>query len=296
MDRQTACFYHIPMAKSPTILIKKSFDALSLNSAFFGFFAHSGFVLGLKEIGFKPAKITGSSSGALIGSLIAAGIPPEEITRFILTLKKKDFWEGNVLSQFIKPFRKGLKKYSGFLSGKRIRDLLEPYIGGKNLKDFPTPIGLAVSNLTKGIRELRTEGNAIDLILASMTFPLLFEIPVIEGEEFLDGGVVDAEPIKELILDPSIKRIITHEIDNGKPSSSQPLLRAFDASVSVISSETRELKDLIARKYGKKIIRVITKTPYLHPNKMKEGRLALELGRRSAHSNRSDILTNKGTK
>ncbi|TGK12579.1 alpha/beta hydrolase [Leptospira fletcheri] len=280
----------MPMAKSPNLWIKKRFDALSLNSAFFGFFAHSGFVLGLKEIGFRPAKITGSSSGALIGSLIAAGLPPEEITRFILTLKKKDFWEGNAISQILKPLRKGFRKYSGILSGARIRTLLKPYLGEKNLKDFPIPMGVAVSNLTKGVRELRTEGNAIDIILASMTFPLLFEIPIIEGDEFLDGGVVDAEPIKELILDPSIKRIITHEIDNGKPKSKQPLLRAFDASVDVISSETRELKDLLAKKYGKQIVRIATQTPYLHPNRMKNGRLALELGRRSAHSHRSRIL------
>ncbi|PJZ68068.1 alpha/beta hydrolase [Leptospira perolatii] len=283
-------------SKSPTILVSKSYDALALNSAFFGFFAHSGFVLGLKEIGFKPARITGSSSGALIGSLFAAGIPPEEITRMILGIKKRDFWEGNSLSQFIKPIRKGLKKYSGILSGKRIRKLIEPYIGNKNLEDFPIPMGIAVSNLTKRIRELKTKGNAIDLVMASMTFPLLFEIPLIQGDEFLDGGVVDAEPIKELILDPKIKRIIVHDIDNAKPTSDNTLMRAFDACVSVISSETRELKDLLSKKYGKKIIRVVTKTPYLHPNKMTDGRKALELGRRSAHRHRAEILGIKKAK
>ncbi|GBF40066.1 patatin-like phospholipase family protein [Leptospira johnsonii] len=278
--------------KSPNLIFKKSYDALALNSAFFGFYAHSGFSLGLKEIGFKPAAITGSSSGALIGSLVAAGLPPEEITRFILTLKKSDFWDGNFFSQFLKPFRKGLKNYSGILSGKKIRTLLEPYLGGKDISEMPIKIGIAVSNLTKGIRELKTEGNIIDMIMASMTFPLLFEIPNLKGEEFLDGGVADAEPIKEFILDPSIKRIVIHDIENRKPVSGKILMRAFDSCVSVIASETRDLKELLAKKYGKKIIRVVTNTPYLHPNKMENGRLALELGRRSAHFMKSQILGN----
>lgn len=276
--------------KSPNLIFKKSYDALALNSAFFGFYAHSGFSLGLKEIGFRPAAIAGSSSGALIGSLVSAGIPPEEITRFILTLQKSDFWDGNFFSQFLKPFRKGLKNYSGILSGKKIRTLLEPYLGGKDISEMPIKMGIAVSNLTKGIRELKTEGNIVDMIMASMTFPILFEVPNLNGEEFLDGGVADAEPIKEFILDPSIKRIVVHDIENRKPVSDKILMRAFDSCVSVIASETRDLKELLAKKYGKKIIRVVTNTPYLHPNKMENGRLALELGRRSAHFMKSQIL------
>ncbi|MFB5649030.1 patatin-like phospholipase family protein [Leptospira wolffii] len=276
--------------KSPNVLVRKSYDALAFNSAFFGFYAHSGFALGLKEIGFVPAKIAGSSSGALIGSLVAAGFPPEEITRLILTLKKSDFWDGSLLSQIWKPFKKGLRTYSGLLTGDKIRKLLEPYLGGKDLSHFPTEMGVSVSNLTKGIRELKKEGNAMDLILASMTFPFLFEIPNINGEEYLDGGVADAEPIKEFLLDPSIKRIVIHDIENRKPVSDKILIRAFDSCVSVISSETRELKELLAKKYGKKIVRVVTNTPYLHPNKMENGRLALELGRRSAHMMKDAIL------
>lgn len=276
--------------KSPNLIFKKSYDALALNSAFFGFYAHSGFSLGLKEIGFKPAAIAGSSSGALIGSLVSAGIPPEEITRFILTLQKSDFWDGNFFSQLLKPFKKGLKNYSGILSGKKIRTLLEPYLGGKDISEMPIKMGIAVSNLTKGIRELKTEGNIVDMIMASMTFPILFEVPNLNGEEFLDGGVADAEPIKEFILDPSIKRIVIHDIENRKPVSDKVLMRAFDSCVNVIASETRDLKELLAKKYGKKIIRVVTNTPYLHPNKMENGRLALELGRRSAHFMKSQIL------
>lgn len=115
-----------------------------------------------------------------------------------------------------------------------------------------------------------------------MTFPILFEIPVIDGDEFLDGGVVDSEPIKEMILDPSIKRIIIHDIENGRPVSDKALLRAFNGSSQIIQNETRELKDLLARKYGKELIRIVTRTSYIHPGDMSEGRAAFEAGRQSA--------------
>lgn len=196
--------------------VKKKFTALTFNSAFFGFYAHAGFAKGLSEIGFRPSKITGCSSGALIASLVAAGIPIDTMIDLILNLKKKDFWEGNLVTNFVKPIRKGLKNYSGILSGKNVKELLRPHLGHQKIEELSIPMGISVSNITKQIRELKTKGDLIDQILASMTFPFLFEIQKLGEEEFIDGGVADQEPIKELILDKSIRKIVIHSIRTKK--------------------------------------------------------------------------------
>ncbi|MCE9600296.1 MAG: patatin-like phospholipase family protein [Spirochaetia bacterium] len=275
----------------------RSATALCLNSAFFGYYAHAGFVQGLTEIGFVPARVTGCSAGAMIGALYCAGVDMNEIVRLMLRLKRSDFWEGTWISQMVKPFLKGISGYSGLLSGKKIRNLLEPYLGGIRFSDLEIPLGIAVSNLTTGRRELRMEGNVLDSVLCSMAFPGLIEVQSMENQEFIDGGVVDHEPIKELILDKNIEQIVIHMIDSSSASPARsPLMRAFNSSVTIIDHETRELKNLLATQHKKKIIRVETITQPMGPSKAHLGPDSLSRGRASALKNQTEIMHHPRTR
>ncbi|WP_411823338.1 patatin-like phospholipase family protein [Leptospira sp. 'Mane'] len=272
------------------LFFPKKHSALCLNSAFFGFFAHTGFVRGLQEIGFQPSLITGSSAGALIGALFASGADMKEVQMMILGLKKSDFWEGNSFTQIGRFIKKGFKGYSGILTGKSTRKLLYPYLGNKNFSDLPTKLGIAVSNLTKAKRQLVTEGNVLDAVMASIAFPFLYEVQNVKGDEFLDGGIGDGEPIKELILDPSIDRIIIHQINNSKPLGTSVIKRALDASFQIIDSENEELKTLLAEARGKRLIRLVTNTPFLSPSDFSQGKFALAEGLGTAYKNKDQIL------
>lgn len=272
------------------LFFPKKYSALCLKSAFFGFFAHTGFVRGLQEIGFKPAIVTGSSSGAMIGALYATGREMVEFESLILGLKKKDFWEGNSLTMLGRLLRKGLNGYSGVLTGKATRKILYPYLGNQKFSDLPIKLGIAVSNLSKNKRELVTEGNVLDAVMASIAFPFLYEVQEFQGQEFLDGGIGDGEPIKELILDPSIDRIVIHQVNNHRPVSRNVMKRALDASVQIIESEAEDLKSLLAKEKGKKLIRLETNTPYLSPNDFSKGKFALAEGRGTAYRHKAEIL------
>jgi len=48
---------------------------LVMSSGFFGFYAHAGVVSVSEEPGLRPARIAGSSAGALVGALWGPGIP-----------------------------------------------------------------------------------------------------------------------------------------------------------------------------------------------------------------------------
>lgn len=269
----------------------RSTTALCLNSAFFGYYAHAGFVHGLTEMGFRPARVTGCSAGAMVGALYCAGVDMDELTRLMLQLKRSDFWEGTLISQLAKPFIKGIRRYSGLLSGRKIRNLLEPYLGGLSFSDLKIPLGVAVSNLTTGRRELRSSGSVMDAVLCSMAFPGLIEVQTMNNEEFIDGGVVDHEPIKELILDKNIKEIVIHMIESSAAPSRSPLLRAFNSSVTIIDHETRELKNLLAHHYKKKILRVQTVTEPMGPSKAHLGPDSMERGRKSALTHQGQIMS-----
>ncbi|TGN10428.1 patatin-like phospholipase family protein [Leptospira ilyithenensis] len=272
------------------LFFPKKHSALCLNSAFFGFFAHTGFVRGLQEIGFQPSVITGSSAGALIGALFASGADMKEVQMMILGLKKSDFWEGNSFTQIGRLIKKGFKGYSGILTGKSTRKLLYPYLGKKTFSELPMKLGVAVSNLTKAKRQLVAEGNVLDAVMASIAFPFLYEVQNVKGDDFLDGGIGDGEPIKELILDPSIDRIIIHQINNNKPLASSVIKRALDSSFQIIDSENEELKTLLAEARGKKLIRLVTNTPFLSPGDFSQGKFALAEGLGTAYKNKDQIL------
>ncbi|TGN19980.1 patatin-like phospholipase family protein [Leptospira idonii] len=272
------------------LFFPKKYSALCLKSAFFGFFAHAGFVRGLQEIGFKPAIVTGSSSGAMIGAIYASGADMADFESLLLGLKKNDFWEGNSFTQLGRLIKKGINGYSGVLTGKATRNLLYPYLGNKKFSDLPLQLGIAVSNLTKNRRELITEGNVLDAVMASIAFPFLYEVQKVKEDEFLDGGIGDGEPIKELILDSSIDRIVIHQINNNRPLSNNIIKRAFDASVQIIETETEDLKTLLAKEKGKKLIRLETQTPYLSPKDFSKGKFALAEGRGTAYKNQEEIL------
>ncbi|MCZ8344067.1 MAG: patatin-like phospholipase family protein [Leptospira sp.] len=272
------------------LLFPKKYSALCLKSSFFGFFAHAGFVRGLQEIGFKPGMVTGSSSGAMVGALYATGKDMSEFETLLLNLKKKDFWEGNSLTILRRLIQKGWNGYSGVLTGNATRKLLSPYLGNKRFSDLPIQLGIAVSNLSKNKRELVVDGNVLDAVMASIAFPFLYEVQEMRGDEFLDGGIGDSEPIKEMILDPHIDRIIIHEINNNRPVSKNAIKRAFDASVNIIESETEDLKTLLAKEKGKKLIRLQTTTPYLSPDDFSAGKFALAEGRGTAYRHSAEIL------
>ena len=87
--------------------LKEKPFSLSLSSGFFGFFAHCGFMSVLEERQLLPARISGSSAGALIAGLWAAGLDTDYIYRVLSTGKRDDFWDPHL----------GL----GFLEGKRFR-------------------------------------------------------------------------------------------------------------------------------------------------------------------------------
>src|SRR5262245_21144563 len=66
---------------------------LALSSGFFGFYAHTGFVAVLEREGLPPDRVTGSSAGALVAGLWAAGLDAPAIEAELRRLRRADFWD-----------------------------------------------------------------------------------------------------------------------------------------------------------------------------------------------------------
>ncbi|MEO7092727.1 MAG: patatin-like phospholipase family protein, partial [Polyangiales bacterium] len=70
--------------------------SLGLSSGFFGFFAHAGFMTVLEDEGLLPARLSGSSAGALVAGLWSAGVDAPLIGEELVKVEREHFWDPGV--------------------------------------------------------------------------------------------------------------------------------------------------------------------------------------------------------
>ncbi|MBC8048046.1 MAG: patatin-like phospholipase family protein, partial [Fimbriimonadaceae bacterium] len=148
--------------------------------------AHTGVLQCLEDNGIYPEIISGCSAGALIGSLYAQGLPPQEIFQFV---EKKSLYS---IVKMGMP-NKGMMELSYF------RQVLQKNIPHDSFEQLKKPFHLSVTNLYKGTSEIISSGKLIDYVIASASIPLAFKPVHIGKYLYTDGGVINnlpTEPVR----------------------------------------------------------------------------------------------------
>ncbi|MFN2430638.1 MAG: patatin-like phospholipase family protein, partial [Cryomorphaceae bacterium] len=160
---------------------------------------HIGVLKALDDAGIKPGCISGTSMGAIIGGLYAGGVSPEEMLKLI---SGKSF-----LRMFsLKP------SFSGLLEMKYLKKVLQDHLPDR-FEELEIPFYACATNLNKHRRVLFSEGPLYRAIIASASIPLLFEPVLIDGDAYVDGGVIDNLPTE--ICRNSCDRILGVEVNAG---------------------------------------------------------------------------------
>ncbi len=165
-------------------------------------FAHLGVMAALQEKGIRPDVISGVSAGAIAGSFIASGKSPEATMKL---LQRRSFFK---LTKIHFPVD-GLLKLDG------LRELIRDEITYKNIEELPLPLFIAVANLQKGSVEYRNTGPLDKTVLASSSIPVLFSPVEMDGESYVDGGLIDNIPVEPIKND--CERIIVVNISPLNP-------------------------------------------------------------------------------
>lgn len=174
-------------------MIKKIFDAagskptlgVALGGGAVKGAVHIGVLQALQEADLRPDFISGTSIGAMVGTLYAFGKQPDEIAK----LAKNMDWL-DITSYTFSKF--------GILSNKSIRKIMIDQIGEKNLEDSPIPLAIIAADVATGERVVLKSGSAADAVMASTCIPGIF-VPVKLNDRLLvDGGIVEQVPISSL--------------------------------------------------------------------------------------------------
>ena len=168
-----------PMAAAPTLRewLREEPFTLSMSSGFFAFYAHTGFFSVLEEEGILPAKVSGSSAGALVTGMWAAGVTAAAFWQQLLAIERSDFWDP--------------KLGWGLLAGQRFQKRLAGILPVQSIEACHAP--LSVSLFDVGLRRtvVRTTGPLAATLRASCAVPGLFHPVRIEGRLYVDGGMAD---------------------------------------------------------------------------------------------------------
>ena len=182
-----------------------------LSSAFFGFYAHSGFVQALKGAGVKGSLYAGCSAGALVAGFAGAdGL--EDFIPKLIELRRKDFWDPTM----------HLGRPWGLLKGHRFLSLLEENLPVQRLEDCPTPTLMVSTDLENGTRRVDTTGALAPAIAASCALPILFRPLERDGRLYADGGIIDKAPIEPVMDRYDLDALLVHIIHSRSVGTKAP--------------------------------------------------------------------------
>ena len=198
---------------------------LTMSSGFFGFFAHAGMLLALEERGIVPARITGSSAGALVGSARASGWSARETIEVLLSIRREDFWDPGI----------GL----GLLRGGHFRNHLRRALPVARFEDCASPLALSVHEWTTRQTRVIDAGELVPAIYASCALPLLFQPIRLDGNRCSDGGIADRWGLAGTA---DGERVFYHHIGSRSPwrRSDDPAL-AIPSRGNLVALELRGL-------------------------------------------------------
>ncbi|WP_418315697.1 patatin-like phospholipase family protein [Piscinibacter sakaiensis] len=152
--------------------------------------AHIGVIRWLEENGYQIRSIAGSSMGALVGGIYAAG-KLEVYAEWVTALERM-----HVL-RLLDPSITG----GGLFKGERIIAVLRELIGDRQIDELSMSYTAVATDLHSGKEIWLREGRLFDAIRASIATPLVFTPVTRDGLTLLDGALVNPLPIAPTLND-----------------------------------------------------------------------------------------------
>jgi NTE family protein len=178
--------------------------------------AHIGVIRKLEEMRIPIDYVTGTSMGALVGSLFATGMRAADLERTVLEIDFGALFKDATDREDL-PFRRkrdddsglfgpklGIGKGSqllpaGAIHGQRISFLFEALTSQRvqveDFDDLPIPYRALVTDIVTGDPIVLGEGNLALAMRASMSVPGAFDPVQIRGHRLVDGGISNNLPI-----------------------------------------------------------------------------------------------------
>ncbi len=176
--------------------------------------AHVGVLKNLEALGLRPDYIAGTSMGALVGGLYAAGYTPAQIEQIVQGMDWQKAFASAPDRRLLRYDQKdesqrylfevavssgGLELPAGILSGYKITTLLSSLcLPVAHIEDFdklPIPYRAVATDIANGETVALSHGSLAQAMRASMSIPSVFPPFEIDGRLLVDGGITQNLPV-----------------------------------------------------------------------------------------------------
>lgn len=244
--------------------------------------AHIGVIKALEENNIPIDYVAGTSMGAIVGGLYAAGYTPEEMMELIKSPGFANWSTGQIDSKLTYYFAKNAPtpEFISFNLGEKnqsnsnsllpqglinplpmnfaFMELFSGYTAqcDGNFDNLFVPFRCVASDVTNKRKIVCRDGDLGDAIRASMTFPVVFYPIKMNGEWAYDGGIYDNFPIDVMKEDFAPSIIIGVNVSSSdKSSKSNDIIEQLEnmimqGNITPISEDEGIYIDLDLDKFG----------------------------------------------
>jgi NTE family protein len=146
--------------------------------------AHIGVLKVLEEAKIPIDIITGTSIGALIGAMYAAGVPVAQMEEVALTI------DWRKMARLLDP----VLPTSGLTDSKKLVAFISELLPAREFEELQQTLAVTATDINTGEAIIIKQGDLLEALQASLAFPGIFS-PVRFGQRFLvDGGLCNPIP------------------------------------------------------------------------------------------------------
>ena len=174
-----------------------------MSSARTAFVLGGGGVLGAVEVGMlralfeadlRPDLVLGTSVGALNGALVAQDPTPGVVERLVGLWRSASDNEVYADSA-VRQVRRALRTGTHLHSSRPLRERLAAELGDVTFEELAVPFQCCAASIERAGEHWFSSGRVVDAVVASAAVPGLFPPTEVDGEHFLDGGIVNSIPV-----------------------------------------------------------------------------------------------------
>ncbi|MGM9633338.1 MAG: patatin-like phospholipase family protein [Alloprevotella sp.] len=161
--------------------------ALVLSSGSARGFVHIGAIEALERAGYEITSVAGTSMGALIGGMYAAG-KLAEIKDWLVSLDRKKVFQ---LVDFSFSLNHVVK-------GRRVMDAIAEIVPDTDISQLPIPFCAVAADVQHGEEIDFREGSLLKAVRASISLPSILRPMHTDGRILIDGGAVNPIPLNRV--------------------------------------------------------------------------------------------------
>lgn len=203
-------------------------------------FAHVGVIQVLEEHGIRVQLLAGTSAGSVVAVQYAAGMNGHQLEQAALSME-----EATLTDWTLPLFGRGL------LRGEALARYVNQQVNHQTLEQLTIPVGVLATDLGTGQGVLFRRGDTGTAVRASSAVPGVFSPVSINGQSFVDGGLVAPVPV-EGVRNMGAELVIAVDISSVPQDGSgtdvlRTLLRTFTIMGQSINHHALKDADVVIR-------------------------------------------------